>query len=590
MSYSNDILRNISVINKEIIMKTINRRAFLKASLMGVGSVTTLIALSGCSSNDDDDQQKIDNGFKTQFDHGIASGDPLTDKAIIWTRVTPQGTPSSVQVLVEVATDTNFTQRVLNETTTALASKDYTIKIDVSGLNANTHYYYRFSTEFASTATGQFKTLPINNVSNVKLAVFSCANYPAGHFNVYKAALELTDLDAVVHLGDYIYEYGMGGYATEHAQELNRSLAADNANELLTLDDYRKRYALYRGDVNLQALHAKAAFIAIWDDHEVANDAYNEGAENHNADEGDYKTRQNAALQAYFEWMPIRPYVKDFTESLYRHFQFGDLVALYMLDTRHEFRVKPLEYADYIDPMTGQLDQQGFIADLSNPSRDLLGQSQLNWLQTHMATSDATWQVLGQQILMTKMNIPAELLASLANPSASIATQFQQLADIKTRQISRDPSLTTTELARINTVAPYNLDAWDGYPIEREQILAIAREFNKNLVVLAGDTHNAWAGQLTDMHGNNVGFEFATASVSSPGLEYYLGLDQPTAKQFERGLTFLVEDLRFANITQRGFMVMEFNHQQAKSTWHFVDTIMNTDFTVSTKTASVAAK
>ncbi|MFC3031698.1 alkaline phosphatase D family protein [Pseudoalteromonas fenneropenaei] len=568
-------------------MSAFSRRDFIKSAMLGMGAATIALSLTGCSN--DDEPKVAHNDFELAFNHGVASGDPLNDRVILWTRVTPQGTPKGVELTLQVAKDAQFQTLLSNQQVVALASNDYTVKVDLTGLAAGQSYYYRFVTSTLKSPVGQCKTLPNSDVSQVKLAVMSCANYPAGYFHVYAEAAKRDDLDAVLHLGDYIYEYGMGGYATDQAQAMGRELDADNSAEILSLNDYRKRYATYRRDTDLQALHAKVPFIAVWDDHEVCNDAYRDGAENHSADEGSFSDRKLAALQAYYEWMPVRPYVVGQTESLYRRFDFGDLVSLYMLDTRHDSRAKPLDYADYLDPQSGQIDLAGFSADLTAPTQQLLGSKQLTWLTDNLRTSTAKWQVLGQQVLMTKMLIPAELLMALAAPTAGMTQQLSELANIKGRLLAGDPSLTAAEKARVTFVAPYNLDAWDGYPVEREIILQTAQALGKNLVVVAGDTHNAWAGKLCNAAGEQCGYEFATASVSSPGLEYYLQLPAEQAQQFAQVLQLLVDDLDFANIHQRGYLTLTFSQAQVDSEWHFLSTVHAADFTQSSQQMTILA-
>lgn len=562
-------------------MKGLSRRDFIKSSLAGVGAATVSLSLVGCSHNDSSPSY---NDFAVDFNHGVASGDPLTDRVILWTRVTPEGTPKSVNVSLEVSLDKTFENLEFNEPLAALAKNDYTIKVDLEGLKANTRYYYRFKANDNPSPMGETKTLPEMDVKQVKFAVMSCANYPAGYFHAYAEAAKMQDLDAVLHLGDYIYEYGMGGYATDKAAELGRMLPEDNQGELLSLTDYRKRYALYRTDTGLQALHAKTPFIAVWDDHEVCNDAYLDGAENHNDDEGMFTDRKMAALKAYYEWMPIRPYVTGQAESLYRKFDFGGLVSLYMLDTRHEARVKPLDYQNYFDPTSGQLDAASFQADLTSPTQQLIGTEQLTWLTDSIKTSEAKWQVLGQQVLMTKMMLPAELLVAMANPSAAIASQMTELAQLKARAQASDPTLTEQDKMRIGFTAPYNLDAWDGYPVEREMLLQTAKAANKNLVTIAGDTHNAWSGKLCTAQGDVCGYEFATPSVSSPGLEYYLQLPESQASEFAKVLELLVDDLEFANIHQRGFMTLTFTPDNVDSQWHFISNVQSQVFGIENKT------
>ncbi|WP_298452264.1 alkaline phosphatase D family protein [uncultured Marinobacter sp.] len=560
-------------------MTKLTRRDFLKASAMGMGAVVVSTGLAGCVFDSDDKRT-------TDFTHGVASGDPLANGVVLWTRVVPdRDFEKPVSVAWEVATDPGFEQLVHSGTADAKNAHDFTVKVDVRGLAPAQKYYYRFRTADSQSPSGTTLTLPEGAVDSVRLAVVSCANYPAGYFNVYRELSKRDDLDAVLHLGDYIYEYSSesGSYAASDAAALGRTFPADNDLELIKLKDYRRRYGIYRGDADLQALHQKVPFIVVWDDHEIANDAWENGAANHNTGEGDYGTRKLEALQAYFEWMPIRPVIEGNDEAIFRTFRFGNLVDLHMLDTRHMGRDRQLDYQDYFT-QTG-LDEARFRADVGSTNRTLLGAEQLLWLQASMGYSTATWQVLGQQILMGRMNLPAELLMAIATEQFDGLPQaLGELAGLKARHLGLvpGPSLTPTELARINTVAPYNLDAWDGYQYEREVVLGTAKALDRNLVVLAGDTHNAWANNLKDINGDQIGVEFAAPSVSSPGLEEYLELDEDQISGAEQGISLLADDLDYLNINQRGFMIVTFTVEEARSDWYFVDTIKSRDYAIDT--------
>lgn len=567
-------------------MKTnYSRRDFLAMSAKGVGAAVVSYGLMGCSSSDKDETLIIDG----QFLHGVASGDPTHSAIILWTRVTPD-VDGDVTVSWEIATDESFSDLVGNGETVTNAERDYTVKVDAIGLDSGTHYYYRFKCAETYSDSGLTKTLPEGAVASVKLAVMSCANYPAGHFNVYQLASQIESLDAVIHLGDYIYEYGRDGYASENAAALGREVLP--AGELLTLEDYRTRYGQYRSDVSLSGLHAKVPFITVWDDHEVANDTWSDGAENHNEGEGNFEERKAAALQAYFEWLPIRPWSEGNHEEIYRSFSFGDLVDLHMLDTRLLARDKQLDYADYTDAATGSIDSARFLADVTSSERTMLGTEQLQWLQANLLTSSGKWQVLGQQVLMGSMMLPA----AIATQQLSVYqyAELGALAQLAARAAAQDPSLTAQEysylianqhkltpevmaLLQLPSI-PYNLDAWDGYAYEREVILATAKAAGANLVVIAGDTHNAWANELSDSHGDVVGVEFATSSVSSPGLEYYLGIEAEQQSVTEAGIVALVEGLKYTNLRDRGFMLLTFDQTQVRSEWHYVDTLMSTEF------------
>ena len=562
--------------------KKMNRRELIQKTLAGFGALSLPISLTACGDDADSNTQP---NTQVQFLHGVASGDPLQTQVIIWTRVTPSDSSARLEVLWEVATDADFKHITATGKVLTTAAQDFTVKVDVTGLAAGQVYFYRFKSASKYSITGQTKTLA-TQVQSVQFAVCSCSNFPAGYFHVYKEMAK-QDVDVVIHLGDYIYEYGMGGYATEEAVEMGRALADDNNAEIIRLDDYRKRYALYRLDADLQAAHQRHPFIVVWDDHELANDTWEKGAENHQSDtEGDFLERKLAALAAYFEWMPIRP-IDDQHIKIYRQFDFGTLVQLTMLDTRIIARNVQLDYANYMTA-TG-LDIAKFQADLINPARSLMGVEQRNWLLQKLQQSTATWNVLGQQILMSKMFVPAELLMSLAeitagNPSpetlSKITTQITELLEIKARMDAGDPTVTPEEKARLAVTAPYNLDAWDGYFAEREILYGTLAQLKKKVVVLAGDTHNAWASDLSSKDGVLVGVELATSSVSSPGLEKYLSIPMQQLQAFEFAFTSLIDELNYCNLNQRGYLKVHFTAEQVQADWIFVDTIKNKEYIV----------
>jgi len=558
------------------------RRDFLSISVKGMGAAIVSSSLLSCNETSSSSDVSI------EFKHGVASGDPTENSIILWTRVTPVE-EANISVSWEISKDLDFQNVIQSGETTTNKDRDYTVKLDAINLQAGTTYFYRFFSNGKTSAVGQTKTLPTAEVKQLKMAVMSCSNYPAGYFNVYNLASKVDDLDAVLHLGDYIYEYEQGGYASEEAAKLNREVMPKG--ELLTLSDYRTRYAQYRSDEDLQLLHNKVVFISVWDDHEVANDTYKDGAENHQLSDGDFLKRKQEALQAYFEWMPIRP-ISDGNElEIYRSFHFGDLVDLHMLDTRIVGRDKQLEYKNY-QQTSGTIDETTLLMDINNPTRTMLGAPQRQWIETQLAQSSGTWQVLGQQVLMGEMYLPGAVALQLM--SISNYAELGGLAVLADRAKAMDPSLTQEELIYLSNnqskltpeivaqlqipALPYNLDGWDGYAAEREALFEAAHQYRKNLVVIAGDTHNSWCSDLINKGGKNVGVEFATASVSSPGLEYYLNIQPDQTEQTEAGTTSIVKNLRYCNLVDRGFMLLEFSTEQARATWHYVDTILDKDY------------
>lgn len=309
---------------------TINRRLLLK----GMSATLGALALRGFA---------VQAAAPLHFTHSVASGDPLADRVILWTRLLPgDGEHHTVTCDWQVASDATFKQIIASGTATTSAASDYTLKVDAAGLQPATAYYYRFVGEGVSSPVGRTQTLPVGPVEKFRMGVASCSNYPQGYFNAYRHMAE-TNLDVVVHLGDYIYEYADGVYASEAALNL-LGRHVEPTTETISLEDYRMRYGLYRTDPDLQALHVRHPFICVWDDHELANDTWQSGAENHNEDEGDFQIRMTQARKAYHEWMPIRVSPAGYQAPIYRNFQIGNLADLTMLDTRLHGRVKGLDY------------------------------------------------------------------------------------------------------------------------------------------------------------------------------------------------------------------------------------------------------
>ncbi|MND59536.1 Alkaline phosphatase D precursor [compost metagenome] len=570
----------------------INRRRFLKNSLIAAGGVFIAPLIESCSDDPTDIDSAPDNLKNGGFESGVASFDPSATGVIIWTRYSVE---TDAEITWEISKENSFSEILRRGQVKADATNDFTLAIDVQNIASNTKYYYRFYNAKTKEASivGETLTLPAktDNVNEVKMAVVSCSNFPAGLFNVY-GAIAKSEADIVVHLGDYIYEYAPGQYGTNpYTNELGR--AHKPAKEIVNLIDYRERYRQYRSDKNLQLLHQKKPFICVWDDHELADNAYRSGAENHQPEEGSFDTRKMAAFQAYSEYIPLKT-GKD--QRIYRSFTFGNLLSLYMLDTRIIARDKQLDYTNYIDG-SGNFKQTQFQTDLLSNNRKLIGNEQMTWLGAQINADTTIWKVLGQQILMTKMLIPAELLMLLnrvmteiahfgnAQPStmAALSAAIGQLVILKTRYLQKDPTLTQQDIARITTVLPYNLDAWDGYFMERERLYSILA--GKKVVVLAGDTHNAWLGKLTDAQGKFIGTELACSSVSSPGLESYLGITTDTKKAMELAQAFsvLIDELEYANLYKRGYLHVKFTAATSLAEWRFVDNVISDSYTVTTE-------
>ncbi|SEP68829.1 alkaline phosphatase D family protein [Streptomyces radiopugnans] len=470
------------------------------------------------------------------FAHGVASGDPLPDGVLLWTRVTPtpDATPGSglgapVEVSWEVAEDRAFTRVVASGRTTATAEADHTVKADVRGLRPAAEYHYRFSAGGVLSPAGRTRTAPADGAAadRVRFGVVSCSHYESGFFSAYRHLAARADLDAVLHLGDYIYEYGKGEYPLKDG--VVREMRP--VHETVTLADYRQRHAHYKSDADLQALHAAHPVIAIWDDHETANDAWSGGAENHTpGTEGDWEARARAARRAYFEWMPVRPSVEG---TVYRRLRFGDLADLHLLDLR-SFR-----------------DRQAGVGsgDVDDPDRTITGRAQLDWLKSSLASSGARWHLVGTSVMISPMafgSVPAYLLGPLA-----------ELLGVPREGLA------------------VNVDQWDGYTDDRRELLTHLRDRGiGNTVFLTGDIHMAFANDVPVRAATYplqppVATEFVVTSVTSDNIDDILKVPPHTVSSVaETAIRAANRHTRWLDMDSHGYGVLDADAERTQMDYY----------------------
>jgi alkaline phosphatase D len=533
---------------------TIDRRSLL--GLIGAGSVATPAFAAPVQAG------------AVSFQHGVASGDPDMHSAVFWTRVTPaDASGGDIEVTLEVASDAEFATMVRTSSgLRARASRDFTVKhdLDGQGLEPGTEYFYRFVAGEVVSPVGRVKTLPQGSTADVALGVVSCQLYPGGLFNAYDALSKEPRLDAVVHLGDYIYEYGAepDDYGLSTGAALSR--IPQPPHEILTLEDYRLRHAQYKSDPDLQAAHARAAFICVWDDHEVANDAWSMGAENHtDATEGDYSERKAIALRAYYEWMPIREPRAGLTlDHVNRSFEFGDLATLAMVETRLLARNKQLDYATDMPMVDGVPDLAAFNATLNADDRDLLGDDQRDWLKTVLAaskTANKPWQVLGNQVVMARVMGPdVTKIASEAQIEGMIAGLPEEVRSGLRQMI---------QLFKLGV--PFGLDSWDGYPAGRERLYAAFKEAGVQPIVLAGDSHAYWVNELKDAAGERRAAEFGTSAISSPSPG-----DAVAPLPLGPLLSANNDEVVFCDQTAKGYILLTLTPERVEAKLQTVSTIL----------------
>lgn len=508
----------------------LDRRRFLVASAVGAST----LALPAWAA------------FGDGFTHGVASGEPGQTSVLLWTR---HVSSNGARLTAEISETPDFV-RIAGGIVTATPDKDFTAKLVVDGLTPGRWYHYRFvAPDGTKSPVGRTRTLPDGPCDAFTLGVFSCANLPFGWFNAYAHAATRRDLDLLLHLGDYLYEYPRGTYPSPAEAVTGRVI--EPAGELVHLTDYRMRYASYRADRDLQALHAAFPMIVMWDDHESANDSWQGGAENHDPKtEGDWAARKAAAMRAYREWMPI-------SDADWAEYRIGDLATLFRPETRLTARTRQASFAAALagggDPVAALT---RFRDDMwLDPAHRLMGPDQETWLFGGLKRSAKTtrWQILAQQVNMGFEMMPVEAMNWL-NPAAPAALR---------------------QAVQVGTLAaklgmPYNMDSWNGYPAARARVLEAALNADAQFVLLSGDSHNGWAYDLAEK-GVAAGVEFGGQSVTSPGHEaYFPGIAPADIAKALRGSS---PELRWADTSQRGYMTVAITPDRIATDWLFLQTI-----------------
>ncbi|GAA1480520.1 alkaline phosphatase D family protein [Gordonia sinesedis] len=518
-----------------------SRRAVLRAGAIA----TAAVAGAGAAQRVGTAVAGPPDAHRTVFAHGIASGDPMPDRVILWTRITavPAATPGSgagpaSDVVWEIATDDRFTSLVRSGNARAAADTDFTVKVDATGLSPDTRYCYRFRV-VSGPASGSVSPVGITrtapaagaDIGRIRFGVVSCANWESGYFGAYRHLRNQRDLTAIVHLGDYIYEYGVGEY-TGKAGPVRKH---QPVNEIVTLRDYRTRHAQYKTDPDLTELHRRLPWICTWDDHETADDTWSGGADNHQPNEGSFAARKAAAERAYYEWMPVRPNVDGGGRHLYRRLRFGTLLELSMLDLR-TYRDKQAK------PTSREID---------DPARSITGAAQMRWLTDGLVTSDTTWRIVGNPVMISPVVIPP-----LEPRNAAAVTELMGL-----------PS----------AGVPYNPDQWDGYTADRQRLLdALRRNSIRNVVFITGDIHSSWACDVPVNAANypgagTVATELVVTSVTSSNIDDILKVPEHTASNpITAAMTAVNRHVRWNDFDAHGYAVMTITPAAAQMDWYFL--------------------
>ncbi|MEL6446556.1 MAG: alkaline phosphatase D family protein [Pseudomonadota bacterium] len=523
-----------------------------------VGMTTALVSPVAASM---DAKPRYENDV---FAHGVASGDPAADSVVLWTRVS--GQTGTVAVDWVVATDPALREVVTRGRTTTSVISDYTVKVVPQALPAGAILYYGFSAAGTTSPTGRTRTLPTGSLDQLVIAVASCSNFPFGRFNGYQAIADDPDVDVVVHLGDYIYEYSEDGYGAADGRRLGR--VHEPGHEIVTLSDYRTRHAQYKRDPGSLAMHAMHPLIPTWDDHESTNNPWSGGAQNHQDGEGDWLDRRSVSLRAYYEWMPVRePGPGEPPEQRRAHFSFGDLASLYMVETRHMARAEQVDFAKHEAALETPEAAAAFYDDVvGDASRRMISGADARFLRDGLAESVAKgqpWRVLANQIILAKVVAPDlddEIFASALAIDNDYAKRLY------------------AGMAQLGEVGlPFNMDAWDGYPAARERLYNMLTEIGaRDLLAVTGDTHVFWQNRLVDGSGTPVGLELGTSGITSPS--GFQGFGKAAAARLDSLIAARNGSVEWIAGGQRGFVRLTLRRDSARADYVALSTIETRNF------------
>jgi alkaline phosphatase D len=454
-----------------------------------------------------------DSAIEAPFAHGVASFDPTSDSVLLWTRA-----PGVGRLRWRVARGQGD-EPVAEGECDVRADHDHCVSVQVDGLDPATSYVYWFEAGPTRSPVGRTRTLPATGTEPLRLAVVCCGDYSRGHYTAYRAVAE-ADVDLVVHVGDYIYE-------TRGKGDVRLALPD---HEVVSLDDYRVRYAQARGDADLIALHQRHPMVTIWDDHDIADNAWRDGAKHHDPNQhGPWEDRLRAAAAANHEWLPARLPDAGDPLTVYRSFAIGDLAELVVLDTR-------------IIGRDQQADDDPSLP-YDDPRRSMLGDAQRAWAHERVRDTTRPWCLLVTQVVLNRMELPVETGAKLGDlaPSGYAVIDGQAMCT----------------------------DEWDGYPAERDALVQAIADRGLGVVTLSGDVHSAWAFEGPCLAGEPVAVEFVAPCVTATPMAQQL---PPGWRKLLGKVAEKLPEARWFELERHGFLVVELDSEEARAHWFAVDT------------------